>query len=551
MRSDKIKKGIERAGARALLYATGLSKKDLNKPFIAIISSFSDIIPGHIGMRGLERFIERGVAAGGGVPFIMGVSGICDGIAMGHEGMKYSLASREVIADMIECVISAHAFDGMVCLTNCDKITPGMLIAIARLNIPSIVVTAGPMLSGRIGKKRLSLVRDTFEAVGRFKKGDITQQEFNLLEECACPGFGACQGLYTANSMACITEAIGMSLPGCGTALAISANKERIAYESGERIVNLARRNVTPTSILNKRAIENGIIVDMALGGSTNTILHIIALAHELGIEIPLERFDQISESICHIVNIRPGGEDFMEDFEFAGGIPAILKRLSHKMNDCTTVSGKFISQIAREAEIFDEDVIRPINRPFHSKGGIAVLKGNLAPDGAVVKRTALSPKMMHFKGKAICFDSEEDAMGSILAGKIKKGSVIVIRYEGPKGGPGMREMLSPTSSVVGMGLSESVALITDGRFSGGTRGPCIGHIAPEAQVGGPIAIVQDADEIVIDIPKRRLHLNISQQKIDKRLAQYSPPQPKVKRGYLARYSRFVTSASKGAVFEL
>lgn len=551
MRSDKIKKGLERAGNRSLLYATGLSKKELNKPFIAVITSFTDMIPGHVGMRRLERFIERGIASGGGVPFVMGVPGICDGIAMGHEGMKYSLASREAIADMIETVIRAHAFDGMVCLTNCDKITPGMLMAIARLNIPSIVVTAGPMLSGRIGKRRLSLVRDTFEAVGRFKKGDITQREFNRLEECACPGSGSCQGLYTANSMSCITEAIGISMSGCGTALAASAKKERIAFESGERIVNLARRNATPSSILNKKSLENGIIVDMALGGSTNTILHILSLANELGIDISLERFDQISESISHIVNIRPGGEYFMEDLEFAGGIPAVLKRLHSRMNDCMTVSGKNISQIARESEIFDDDVIRSLNKPFHSKGGIAVLKGNLAPEGAVIKRTALSPKMTRFTGKAVCFDSEETAMKSILAGKIKKGDVIVIRYEGPKGGPGMREMLSPTSSVVGMGLSESVALITDGRFSGGTRGPCIGHISPEAQAGGPIAIIRDGDEISIDINKKKLNLEISQKEISKRLTQHSPPQPKVKRGYLARYARFVTSASKGAVFEL
>ena len=551
MRSDKIKKGIERAGNRALLYATGLTKKELNKPFIAVISSFTDIIPGHVGMRRLERFIERGVSSGGGVPFVMGVPGICDGIAMGHEGMKYSLASREAIADMIEAVVRAHSFDGIVCLTNCDKITPGMLMAIARINIPSIVVTAGPMYSGRIGKKRLSLVRDTFEAVGRFKKGDINQNQLGQLEECACPGFGSCQGLYTANSMSCITETIGLSLPGCGTALAASAKKERIAFESGERVVNLIRRNVTPSSFLNKKSIENGIIADMALGGSTNTILHLLALAHELDIDIPLDRFDEISEAMSHIVNIRPGGEYFMEDLEFAGGIPAVLKRLRQKVNDCMTVSGKLISQIAREAEILDEDVIKPLNKPFHPKGGIAVLKGNIAPNGAVVKQTAVSSKMMRFKGRAVCFNSEEEAMKSILANKIKKGSIIVIRYEGPKGGPGMREMLSPTSSVIGMGLGESVALITDGRFSGGTRGPCIGHIAPEAQAGGVIAIIKNGDEISIDIPKRKLHLEVSQKEIDKRLAEWTPPQPKVKRGYLARYARFVTSASRGAVFEI
>jgi len=551
MRSDKIKKGIERAGNRSLLYATGLSRKELNKPFVAVISSFSDIIPGHVGMRRLETFIERGVSAGGAVPFLMGVPGICDGIAMGHEGMKYSLASREAIADMIETVVRAHAFDGMVCLTNCDKITPGMLMAIARINIPSIVVTAGPMLSGRIGKKRLSLVRDTFEAVGRLNKGMITQHEFNQLEECACPGFGSCQGLYTANSMSCITEAIGLSLPGCGSSLAVSAKKERIAFESGERVAALVRRNVTPSSILNKKSLENGIIIDMALGGSTNTILHLLALAHEAGVDIPLDRFDQLSGSVPHIVNIRPGGDYFMEDLEFAGGIPAVQKRLRNKINDCITVSGKLVSQIAREAKILDEEVMRTLNKPFHPQGGITVLKGNLAPEGALIKRTAVSSKMMRFKGRAVPFDSEEEAMKSILAGRIKKGDIIVIRYEGPKGGPGMREMLSPTSSVIGMGMGEEVALITDGRFSGGTRGPCIGHISPEAQVGGPLAIVREGDEISIDIPKKKLNLNVSQREIQNRFAQWVAPRPKARKGYLARYARFVTSASRGAVFEI
>ncbi len=551
MRSDKIKKGIERAGNRSLLYATGLSKSEFRKPFIAVISSFSDIIPGHTGMRRLERFIERGVCSGGGVPFLMGVPGICDGIAMGHEGMKYSLASREAIADMIETVVRAHAFDGLVCLTNCDKITPGMLMAVARLNIPAVVVTAGPMISGRFGKRRLSLVRDTFEAVGRFKRSAISQYEFNQLEECACPGSGSCQGLYTANSMSCITEAMGISMPGCGTSLAVSAKKERIAFESGERIVQLVRKSIAPSSILNKKSLENAIIVDMALGGSTNTVLHLLALAHELEVDIPLSRFDELSESTPHITNIRPGGEFFMEDLEFAGGIPAVQKRLRQKMSDCRTVSGKLISHISSDARIMDEDVIKSLKKPFHAHGGIAVLKGNLAPEGAVIKRTAVSSGMMRFTGTAVCFNSEEAAMKAILDGRIKEGNIIVIRYEGPKGGPGMREMLSPTSSVIGMGLGEKVALITDGRFSGGTRGPCVGHIAPEAQAGGPIAIIKNGDEISIDIPKRKLTLNIEQREIHKRLAEWKPPRPKIKRGYLARYAKFVTSASRGAVFEI
>ncbi len=549
MRSDKIKKGLERTPHRALLYATGISKSQLQKPLIAVATSFTDIIPGHVGMKRLERFIERGIASGGGTPFFFGIPGICDGIAMGHEGMKYSLASRELIADMIETVVKAHSFDALVCLTNCDKITPGMLMAIARLNVPAIVVTAGPMFSGRIGKQRLSLVRDTFEAMARFKKGDISQEELGTLEECACPASGSCQGLYTANTMSCITEAIGMSLPGCGTALSGMAKKERIAYESGERIVNLARRNVTPSSILTKKAIENGIIVDMALGGSTNTVLHLIALANELNIDLDIDKFDKISESTPHIANIRPGGEYFMEDLEFAGGIPAVLKKLRNKINDVPTVSGKLLGQIAREARILDEDVIRSIDKPFHAKGGISVLKGNLAPDGAVIKRSAVGKSMMKFKGKAVCFDSEEEAMKAIMGGKIKKGSVIVIRYEGPKGGPGMREMLSPTASVVGMGLGDKVALITDGRFSGGTRGPCIGHIAPEAAAGGPIAVIKDGDEITIDVAGKKLKMNISDRELRARLAEWKRPMPKITKGYLARYAKLISSADKGAVY--
>ncbi|MFC1631731.1 dihydroxy-acid dehydratase [Candidatus Omnitrophota bacterium] len=550
MRSDKIKKGLERTGNRALLYATGLSKSQMSKPFIGVASSFTDIIPGHAGMRRLERFIERGVCSGGGVPFFFGLPGICDGIAMGHAGMKYSLASRELIADALETVIRAHNFDGLVCLTNCDKITPGMLMGLARLNVPAIVVTAGPMLSGVYKGRRLSLVRDTFEALARFKKGEISQDELCNLEVEACPGTGSCQGLYTANTMSCLTEAMGMSLPGCATALAVSAKKERIAYSSGERVVALARQNITPRSILKKQAIENAVIVDLALGGSTNTVLHLPALTHELGIKLTLDTFDKLSKQTRHIVNLRPGGEYFMEDLDAAGGIPAVFKRLKNHLNNVNTVSGKHLSQIAASAQIYDEDVIRRLNNPYHEQGGIAVLKGNLAPEGAVVKQSAVSKKMQHFSGHARCFNSEEEAMRAILDGKIKRAEVLVIRYEGPKGGPGMREMLSPTSAVVGLGLAEHVALITDGRFSGGTRGPCIGHIAPEAQAGGALAIIKDGDQIVIDIPKRKLELKLSQKEIKERLAKWRPPQPKIKDGYLSRYARLVSSASEGAVFK-
>ena len=550
MRSDKIKKGVERAGARSLLYATGISKEDMAKPFIGIVTSRTDLIPGHIHMARLERFIERGVAAGGGVPFFFGVPGICDGIAMGHTGMRYSLASRELIADMIECIMKAHCLDGLVCLTNCDKITPGMLMAMGRLNVPSIVVTAGPMMSGNYKGRRLSLVKDTFEAVGRFKKGDISQDELNALEMCACPGAGACQGLYTANSMACVTEALGLSLPGCATALAVSAKKDRIAQESGEKIVNLVRRNILPRTIARREAFENAIKVDMALGGSTNTVLHVIAVAKEFGVDVSIEMFDSISKQTPHITNILPGGEHFMEDLESAGGIPAIIKRMKNQLNDVMTVSDKQISQIANDAQILDENVIRDAKNAYHKEGGIAVLKGNLAPEGSVIKQTAVSDKMLKFTGKARVFDSEESAMQTIMAGKVRKGDCIVIRYEGPKGGPGMREMLSPTSAIVGMGLADDVALITDGRFSGGTQGPCIGHISPEAQIGGVIAIVQDGDEISIDIPARKLELKVSDAEIKERLSKWRAPELKEKEGYLARYAKVVSSASLGAVLQ-
>jgi len=446
--------------------------------------------------------------------------------------------------------MKAHCFDGLVCLTNCDKITPGMLMASGRLNVPTIVVTAGPMMSGNYKGRRLSLVKDTFEAVGQCKAGKISQDELNTLEMCACPGPGACQGLYTANSMACVTEALGMSLPGCASSLAVSSKKDRIAQASGEQIVNLVRRNILPRTIARKEAFENAIKVDMALGGSTNTVLHIIAVAKEFGVDIPLDAFDKISREVPHITNILPGGEHFMEDLESAGGIPAIIKRLKNSLNDVMTSSDKLVSQIANDAQILDETVIRDLKNPYHKEGGIAVLKGNIAPEGSVIKQTAVSDAMMKFKGKAKVFDSEESAMQAIMAGKIKKGDCVVIRYEGPKGGPGMREMLSPTAAIVGMGLANDVALITDGRFSGGTQGPCIGHISPEAQLGGPIAIIQDGDEIVIDIPARKLEVSLSADEIKSRLSKWKAPEMKEKEGYLARYAKVVGSASEGAILK-
>jgi len=548
MRSDKIKKGLERVPHRALLHATGLGRKDLSRPFIGVATSFTDLIPGHIGMRELERFIERGICYGGGAPFFFGVPGICDGIAMGHLGMCYPLGLREIIADTIETVCNAHQLDGIVLLTNCDKITPGMLMGAARLNIPAIVVTAGPMLSGRHNQRKLAFVHDTFEALARAKKGQISARELECLEMEACPGAGSCQGLYTANTMSCLTETMGMSLPGCATALAVSAKKRRIAQASGERIVELVKKNITPRRIITKESLENAIFVDMALGGSTNTVLHLMAIAHEAGIKLGLDSFDKISRKTAHITNIEPAGTHYMEDLEYAGGIPAVLKRLKAKLNNTLNVSGQRTFDIADKATIFDQDVIRPLNKAYHKQGGIAVLRGNLAPNGAVVKQAAVSPAMMKFSGRAKVFNREEEAMQAIMAGRIHKGECVVIRYEGPAGGPGMREMLAPTSAIVGLGLADSVALITDGRFSGGTKGPCIGHVSPEASAAGPIAILKDGDIIDIDIPARKISVRLSPAEIEKRFRSWKPVPPKIKTGYLARYSKLVSSADKGAI---
>ncbi len=548
MRSKTIKSGLERVPHRALLYATGIPKSEMDKPFIGLATSFTDIIPGHIGMRDLERFIEKGVHSGGGYPFIFGVPGICDGIAMGHRGMHYSLPSRDLIADMIESIAEAHRLDGLVLLTNCDKITPGMLMAAARTNIPSIVVTAGPMLSGHHRGRRLNLTSDTFEAVGKFKKGLLNEADLETMEMCACPGAGSCQGMYTANTMACVTESLGMSLPGCATAPAVLSQKRRIAFASGVRIVELVKKNVVPRKIMTREAFENAIMVDLALGGSTNTVLHIPAIARDARVELPLEIFDELSRKVAHITNMIPGGEYYMEDLDHAGGIPAVLKRLKAHLHAARTVSGRSSVEIAEAAEVMDEDVIRPLERPYHKEGGIAILRGNLAPGGAVVKQTAVSSKMMRFEGLAKVFDSEEDGMKAILGGEVGSGDVVVIRYEGPKGGPGMREMLSPTSALAGMGLTESVALITDGRFSGGTRGPCVGHVSPEAMEGGPIAVLKNGDRIRIDIPKREIHALLSEGEMARRLSGWRQPKPKISHGYLARYARLVSSAGDGAI---
>lgn len=549
MRSDAIKKGVDRAPHRALLYGTGLSKGDLNKPFIGIASSFTDLIAGHIGMRDLERSIEKGVCAGGGVPFLFGVMGVCDGLAMGHKGMHYSLASRELIADTVESMAEAHSLDGLVLLTNCDKITPGMLMAAGRLDIPCIVVTAGPMMSGHYRGNRANYGASymTIAAVGQ---GKMSLEEMENCVMCSCPGAGSCQGLYTANTMACLTETMGMSLPFAGTRLAVSADKRRIAYESGQRIVDLVKENVTARQIITPAALRNAIRLDNALGGSSNTVLHLPAIAHEAGFDFSIDEFDRISRETPHLTNLLPFGAHYMEDLDAAGGIPAVMNRLQNIIESNPTVCGKDITEIAQAGEVIDDEVIRPVEKAYHPEGGIAILHGNIAPDGAVVKQSAVMPEMRKFTGKARVFESEQAASDAILGGSVKPGDCVVIKYEGPKGGPGMREMLFPTSHIVGMGLAGSVGLITDGRFSGASQGLSIGHVAPEAALGGSIAAIQEGDLIDIDVDARTMNLRVSDEEIKKRMAKWQCPPPKIQKGWLSRYARFVTSASKGAVLE-
>jgi len=548
VRSSRVTEGLERVPSRALLAGAGMPRSQLGLPMIGIATSFTDLIAGHVGMRDLERYIEKGVHAGGGYPFLFGIPGVCDGIAMGHEGMRYSLPSRELIADCVETVAMAHALDGLVLLTNCDKITPGMLMAAARLDIPTVVVTAGPMMSGRVKGRRLSFVRDTFEAMARFQAGQIDAEELESCESEACPGCGSCQGLYTANTMACLTEALGMSLADCGTALAVSAKKRHIAFESGRRVVELVKKEITPRAILTPGAFDNAIRLDLALGGSSNTILHLCAIAREAGYELGLDRFDVLSRETPQLCKLRPAGEHFMEDLDAAGGVKAVMRRFADKLADGPSVEEKSVRDRAAAVAWLDEEVIRPVDDPVRVEGGIAILSGNLAPKGAVVKQSGVSETMMRFTGKALCFDAEEAAMAAIMEGRVPAGSVVVIRYEGPRGGPGMREMLAPTAALMGMGLGESVALVTDGRFSGGTRGPCIGHVSPEAAAGGPIALVKDGDEIVLDIPARTLTLNVGEEELRLRLDGWRAPAPRVRTGWLARYARLVTSADTGAV---
>ena len=548
MRSDNIKKGIARTPHRGLLMATGVSKKNMNAPFIGIASSFSDLVPGHIGMRDLERQIEKGIHTAGGQAFVFGVPAICDGIAMGHSGMRYSLPSRDLIADCVESVAAAHQLDGIVLLSNCDKITPGMLIGALRLNIPAIIVTAGPMLDGMCrGENKLTMVTGSFEAVGRFRKGEITEEHLLALEENSCPSAGACQGMYTANTMACLTEVMGMSLPYCSSASAVSSQKRRIAFESGMQIVELVKNDVKPSDIITKDSLRNAIIADLALGGSTNTFLHTLAIANAGEIDITLNDFEELSSKIHQIVKINPSSTLTMTDFHNAGGVPAVLKSLKAFLTDTQTVCGLSVKNIADSAWA-DEEIIPPYDKSTYTQAGLAVLYGNLAKDGCVIKTSGVAPECYEFEGTAKTFDSEEEAMSALENDKIQAGDVIVIRYEGPKGGPGMREMLAPTSLLVGKGLGKKCALITDGRFSGATRGICVGHICPEAASGGVIALINDGDKIKIDINSRKIELLVPESEIEQRRKTLTPFEPRVKSGYLAKYARNVQDASHGAI---
>ena len=550
MNSEKVLKGIERAPHRSLFKAMGYTDEELARPLIAIANSANEIIPGHIHLNTITEAVKAGVRMAGGTPVDFGVIGICDGIAMGHEGMKYSLASRELVADSIESMVLAHAFDGIVFVTNCDKIIPGMLMAAGRLNLPSVVISGGPMLAGNHHGKRVDL-NSLFEGVGAVSAGKMTEAELKELEETACPGCGSCAGMFTANTMNCMTEVLGMGLPGNGTIPAVDARRVRLAKTAGMRVVDLVKLNLRPRDIMTEKAFANAFTVDMAIGGSTNTVLHLAAIAHEVGIDIDLNWVNQISGKTPHLAYLRPGGIHHIQDLDEAGGIPAVMSVLNQKGLIHTsekTVTGKTVGENIAAVTVKRPDVIKPVSEAYHAEGGLAILWGNIAPDGSVVKQAAVAPEMLRHQGPARVFDSEEAAIKAILGGKIVPGDVVVIRYEGPKGGPGMREMLSPTSAIAGMGLDKEVALLTDGRFSGATRGSSIGHISPEAMEGGPIALIKEGDPIKIDIPGRRMDLLISDEEFARRRSEWRQPEPKIKTGYLSRYSRMVTSANTGAV---
>ena len=545
MRSDKVRKGYERAPNRSLLRSLGVTDREMECPFIGIANAYNTIVPGHTHLRQLADKVSEGIAAAGGVPFEFGVIGICDGIAMGHEGMKYSLPSRENIADSIELMAQAHRFDGLVCVGTCDKIVPGMLMAAVRINIPTIIVTGGAMLPGRMGGKDLSLI-DVFEGVGKVAAGTMDEASLRDIECCAMPGCGSCQGLYTANTMACMTETMGMSLSGCAAIPAVDAGKLRIARESGEAILPLVKKNITPRDIVTKKSLENAIRMDMALGGSTNTVLHLMAIASEAEVPLSLADFNRIADEIPHLCYMLPAGPHSMQALFRAGGIPAVLKRLEKHLDNCPTVSGVTIHQIAHEAIISDEEVIRDLKSPVSPAGGLRILFGTLAPDGAVVKSAAVPKEIWIHTGPARVFDGEESAMAAILSRQISEGDVVIIRNEGPRGAPGMPEMLSATSALMGIGY-KSVVLITDGRFSGGTRGPCIGHVAPEAAVGGPIAFVRDGDRIAIDLFTKTIDILVDAKILESRKSSWKPIERSLT-GVLARYAKTVEQANLGAV---
>jgi len=550
MKSGNVKSGLERAPHRALFKAMGYTNEELRRPFIGIANSANEVIPGHVELDRIVSAVKAGIRMAGGTPISFGTIGVCDGIAMNHVGMKYSLGSRELIADSVEVMAIAHGFDAMVMVPNCDKIVPGMLMAAARLNLPTMVVSGGPMLAGRLGNKKIDLI-SVFEGVGAVKSGKLDEKGLAEIEDNACPTCGSCAGMFTANSMNCLTEAIGMGLPGNGTIPAVMAARTRLAKEAGMKVMTLLKKNITPKKIMTEKAFANAMAVDMALGCSTNTVLHLMAIAREAGVSIDLEAFNQVSRKTPHLCQLSPAGHHHMEDLEQAGGVSAVMKELSGAgliHDKCMTVTGRSVKKNIQDSNVLNRDVIRSVKKPYHKQGGLAVLFGNLAPGGCVVKQSAVVEKMLCHKGPARVFDSEEKANSAILEGEIKKGDVVIIRYEGPKGGPGMREMLMPTSAIAGMGLDANVALITDGRFSGGTRGAAIGHVSPEAMEGGPIGIIQDGDTIEIDIRKKQITLHVPDEEIEARRSAWRPLRPRISKGYMARYARMVSSAGEGAV---
>lgn len=550
MRSDKIKKGSQAAPHRSLLYALGLTDEELEKPLIGIVSSKNDIVPGHMNLDKVVDAVKQGVALAGGVPIVFPAIAVCDGIAMGHEGMKYSLVSRELIADSTEAMAIAHAFDALVMVPNCDKNVPGLLMAAARLNIPTIFVSGGAMSAGVIGKKKLSLV-SAFEGVGAYKAGKISEEKLHEIEQKCCPSCGSCSGMFTANSMNCLTEVLGMGLPGNGTIPAVQSARIRLAKQAGMQVMELLKKDIKPLDIMTYDAFINAMTMDMALGCSTNSMLHLPAIAHECGFKLDMHLANEISERTPNLCHLSPAGPHFIEELNEVGGIPAVMKEVAKKgliNTNLLTVTGKTIAENIKDAENKDPEIIRPIDNPYSETGGIAALFGNLAPDGSVVKRSAVAPEMLVHKGPARVFDSEEDAIAAIWGGQIKDGDVVVIRYEGPKGGPGMREMLSPTSAIMGAGLGSTVALITDGRFSGASRGAAIGHVSPEAAIGGPIALLEEGDIISISIPEHKLEVELSDEVLEERRKNWKPREPRITTGYLARYAKLVSSGTSGAV---